>query len=400
MDSWLTDIRYPLNKNKTESPGRLAEVKERLKFQKNIFFLTDLILLHRPYINDTISDRSHPSLDICSYAATLIIFRTYELSEAAISYHANLPMLSYSLIIALRIMIMNAAHSTNCLKYNSSKVCELGLQTLAKLPQTKSSESILSDALDDLRKHFYNREAPPVYEDEVVYIAQRVPTQLRPADKFIFGGPDPQSPEPGPSNGGSNNDLTMIHYPQPRKVGQRITRGGSRDKPLRNGQHVFHAARLDSQKPKSYSKKGSRRVSISSSCSQQQIPTNQVPSDTSPQQSYDMDQDSIQIVNPGYTMDPNMAFSLQNQYITNSIYVDNAVSQRLLQDLNYQDVDGLASEFQNASMDDSFSQNSLLNFSFPIAMSYLFHTPQEFIDHEEEIYMTFDQNDYFSQPPP
>jgi hypothetical protein len=379
MDSWLTDIRYPLNEDKTESSGQLAEVKERLKFQKNLFFLTDLILLHRPYIDDT-NDRSHPSLDICSYAAVLIIFRTYELGEASISYHANLPMLSYSLIIALRIMIMNAANNTNCSKYNSSKVCELGLHILAKLPQTQSSESILFDALDDLRKHFYNREAPPVYEDEVVYIAQRVPTQLRPADRVIFGGPDPQIPEPGPSNGGSNNNLTMIHYPQPRRVGQRTGRGGSRGSRSHNHQHVFHASRPVSQRPRSNSRRGSRRDSTSSSRSQQQRPTNQVPSDTSSQQSYDVDPDFIQMVNPGQTMDPNMAIFLQSQYTTNQTEVDNAFLQ-LLQDPYNQDVDGLTSEFQNASMEDSLLQNSLLNLPlaaapFPAFLSWAFHTTQ------------------------
>jgi hypothetical protein len=110
------------------------------------------------------------------------------------------------------------------------------------------------------------------------------------------------------------------------------------------------------------------------------------------------------MVNPGQTMDPNMAIFLQSQYTTNQTEVDNAFLQ-LLQDPYNQDVDGLTSEFQNASMEDSLLQNSLLNLPlaaapFPAFLSWAFHTTQEFIDHEQEISMMFDQNDYLPQAPP
>ncbi|KAI8890373.1 hypothetical protein K501DRAFT_328385 [Backusella circina FSU 941] len=415
MDSWLTDLRYPVGEQETEDSEQLTEVKERLKFQKEIFFLTDLILLHRPYIDDIVSDRSHPSLDICSHAATAIIYHSYKLGEAGILYHAILPMLAYSLVIALRIQIMNAANTSNSIKYNSNKVCELGLDILAKLPQTKSEESILSDALEDLRNHFHNRQAPPVFEDEVVYIAQRVPTQYKPADQIIFGGSSPaSSPGSGVSNNGkTNNDLRVIHCGPPSRVDRREPSRNNRSSRSTKTHHGLHYKGSNSQRRKSVSgfRKESRRESASSS-SQQRSPL--VSNSATPP----LNEDSMQVANPNFSnlYNPSIPFPYHtqpNQFLTEE---DHAVLQSLSYLPHYnmhhnEGVNTITHNLQNASMNDSLIQDPIMNQrvnEVPLSnvfdlLCFYFPTVQELMDYEVEREMIFNQNDFIpqsSQQPP
>lgn len=146
----------------SSSPNVLVEettISKRIAFQKQMFLCTNLILLHRPYVNDVLAVRNtsnRPSYDICSYAAVIITDSARKLDISELLYHSKSPMIAYALVMALRVHIMNAT-SANPEKYNASKNFSLSLATLSKLPQSQDTDSMLHHALIDLERQYNNR---------------------------------------------------------------------------------------------------------------------------------------------------------------------------------------------------------------------------------------------------
>ncbi|KAI7906404.1 uncharacterized protein BX663DRAFT_483150 [Cokeromyces recurvatus] len=165
VDSWLIDIIHP--QKEPESPmsnlinfiTEETHISRRMEFQKKLFLYINLILLHRPYVDDTLSIRntsSRPSYEICSYAAIIITDTASKLDYKELMYHSKSPLIAYSLIMALRIHILNASTS-NSEKYNANKNFQLCFTILSKLPQTQDTDSMLYDTLCDLQNQYNNR---------------------------------------------------------------------------------------------------------------------------------------------------------------------------------------------------------------------------------------------------
>lgn len=168
----------------SNSPNVIAEetlTARRITFQKLIYLYTNLILLHRPYVNDTLSVRNasnRPSYDICSYAAIIITDTASKLDPEDLIYHARSPIIAYALIMALRIHIMNATGS-NPDKYNAIKNFNVSLTTLNKLPQSQDRTTMLHDAIVDLEHQFLNRFSIAQEREDDIRIQQHLQQQLR-----------------------------------------------------------------------------------------------------------------------------------------------------------------------------------------------------------------------------
>ncbi|KAI9273933.1 fungal-specific transcription factor domain-containing protein [Helicostylum pulchrum] len=165
VDSWLTDIMHPHNEPDTP-PSTLPNtsipqtlVSKRMNFQKQMFFYTNLILLHRPYVNDVVPSRTctRPSYDICSYAAIIITDNACGLNDDDLIYHSKSPMVAYALVMAMRVHIMNASHTSSADKFSSEQNYQRGLATLKKLPQYLNQCSLLFNALTDLTEQYNGR---------------------------------------------------------------------------------------------------------------------------------------------------------------------------------------------------------------------------------------------------
>ncbi|CAO3686008.1 hypothetical protein CU097_006789 [Rhizopus azygosporus] len=163
VDSWLTDIMYP-SMDEPESPMNQPVIiqreettlSKRLDFEKKMFLLTNLILLHRPYVHEMVrNNNSRPSNDICSYAAIMITDSAYRLDvNELIQYHSKSSILAYALMIALRIHVMNAATPSYADKFNADKNYSYSVEIISKLPQCAISHSLLSCALQDLQGQY------------------------------------------------------------------------------------------------------------------------------------------------------------------------------------------------------------------------------------------------------
>lgn len=166
VDSWLTDIMHP-NSNEPDSPiSNAANViheesimSKRMSFQKMMFLYTNLILLHRPYVNDSIPARNsvRPSYDICTFAAILVTDIASNLEHSELVYHSKSPMIAYALVMALRVHIMNAYTNPSVDKFNAEKNFTKSIATLNKLPQSQNRSSLLYEALADLKEQYNNR---------------------------------------------------------------------------------------------------------------------------------------------------------------------------------------------------------------------------------------------------
>ncbi|KAI8090483.1 hypothetical protein BDF21DRAFT_190960 [Thamnidium elegans] len=165
VDSWLTDIMHPHNEPDTP-PSTLPNtdipqtlVSKRMEFQKLMFFYTNLILLHRPYVNDVVTSRTctRPSYDICSYAAIIVTDAASGLNSDDLLYHSKSPMIAYALVMAMRVHIMNASHTSSADKFSSDQNYQRGLATLKKLPQYLNQSSLLFNAVTDLTEQYNGR---------------------------------------------------------------------------------------------------------------------------------------------------------------------------------------------------------------------------------------------------
>lgn len=167
VDSWLTDVMQPNNEPDSPAPNPANVIYEesttskRLNFQKKIFLYTNLILLHRPYVNDFVQSRNstRPSYDICAFAAIIITDIVRKLDTNELIYHSKSPITAYALVMALRIHIMNASTNSSLDKFNSERNYTQCLEVLDKLPQCQIRNSLLYTALTDLRGQFNNRFA-------------------------------------------------------------------------------------------------------------------------------------------------------------------------------------------------------------------------------------------------
>ncbi|KAI9473493.1 MAG: fungal-specific transcription factor domain-containing protein [Benjaminiella poitrasii] len=214
VDSWLIDIMHPLKEPESpmsNSSNYIAEetvASRRMKFQKQLFLYINLILLHRPYVNDALSVRntsSRPSYDICSYAAIIITDSVSKLDYNELIYHSQLPLIAYSLVISLRVHIMNAANS-NPDKYNANRNFHLGLSTLSKLPQTQHANSMLHDTLIDLQKQYNNRFALLDNAEDSKVQKLQIQQNIITADQLVF---NPNAVEKRKDK--FSNDKSTIH---------------------------------------------------------------------------------------------------------------------------------------------------------------------------------------------
>lgn len=160
---------YP-STSRDDSPQKQGTLtNKRLEFEKKIFLLVNLILLHRPYINDTVKSNNRPSYDIFSYAAILITDAAYRLdTNELIHYHAKSPIIAYALITALRVHIINASTPNWADKFNADKNYNNSVETICKLPQL-TQYSLLNDSLQDLQEKYrkcktnMSTAPPPVF---------------------------------------------------------------------------------------------------------------------------------------------------------------------------------------------------------------------------------------------
>ncbi|KAI9354408.1 hypothetical protein BD770DRAFT_133213 [Pilaira anomala] len=136
-----------------------TQVARRMNFQKQMFFYTNLILLHRPYVNDVVNTRgcTRPSYEICSYAAIIITDIASQLDTNDLLYHSKSPMIAYALVMAMRVHIMNATSNSNNDKLEPDQNYERSSVTLKKLPQYRNKHSLLYNALADLENQYENR---------------------------------------------------------------------------------------------------------------------------------------------------------------------------------------------------------------------------------------------------
>ncbi|KAG2192754.1 hypothetical protein INT47_008405 [Mucor saturninus] len=224
VDSWLTDIMHP--HTEPDSPISSAAnvippettITRRMNFQKKMFLYTNLILLHRPYVNDSVVARnpSRPSYDICTFAAIIITDAAYRLEPSELIYHSKSPMIAYALVMALRIHIMNATTSPNSDKLSSDKNYYRSISTLEKLPQCRGSPSLLFDALVDLKEQYDNRFVLAQEREDEMRVAQNQIDQntfATPLDPF--GGNSLGKRKENSctvSSDGNGNDLTVKEY--------------------------------------------------------------------------------------------------------------------------------------------------------------------------------------------
>ncbi|KAI8639810.1 hypothetical protein BD408DRAFT_484555 [Parasitella parasitica] len=194
VDSWLIDIIHPMKEPESpifNSPNVIMEepiISKRIAFQKQMFLYTNLILLHRPYVNDVLAVRNttnRPSYDICSYAAVIITETARKLDSTELLYHSKSPMIAYALVMALRVHIMNAA-SANPDKYNANKNFSISLATLSKLPQSQDTLSMLHHALIDLEQQYNNRFSLAQEREDDNRIQQQLNQPVVTAAQIVF----------------------------------------------------------------------------------------------------------------------------------------------------------------------------------------------------------------------
>lgn len=194
-------------------------ITTRMNFQKKMFLYTNLILLHRPYVNDSVVARnpSRPSYDICTFAAIIITDAAYRLEPNELIYHSKSPMIAYALVMALRIHIMNATTNPNSDKLSSDKNYYRSVSTLEKLPQCRSSPSLLYDALVDLKEQYKNRFIIAQEREDELRVAQNQIDQntlATPLDPFGANslGKRKENSCAVSSDGSNGNDLTVKEY--------------------------------------------------------------------------------------------------------------------------------------------------------------------------------------------
>ncbi|CEP09163.1 hypothetical protein [Parasitella parasitica] len=194
VDSWLIDIMHPMKEPESpisNSPNVVVEeptISKRIAFQKQMFLCTNLILLHRPYVNDVLAVRNtsnRPSYDICSYAAVIITDTARRLDSTELLYHSKSPMIAYALVMALRVHIMNAA-SANPDKYNANKNFSISLATLSKLPQSQDTSSMLHHALIDLEQQYNNRFSLSQEREDDNRVQQQLNQPVVTAAQIVF----------------------------------------------------------------------------------------------------------------------------------------------------------------------------------------------------------------------
>ncbi|KAI8064297.1 uncharacterized protein B0P05DRAFT_233195 [Gilbertella persicaria] len=178
------DIMSPLKEEEPASPSLVQDessISTRMAFQKKMFLYANLILLHRPYVNDVLTTRNtsnRPSYDICSYAAIIITDTASKLNPTELVYHSKSPLFAYALVMALRIHIMNATNA-NPEKYNAHKNFNLCLATLSRLPQAKNTCSMLHEALIDLEEQYTNRFLLAQEREDDIKLQQQLQQQMQ-----------------------------------------------------------------------------------------------------------------------------------------------------------------------------------------------------------------------------
>lgn len=228
-------------------------ITKRMNFQKKMFLYTNLILLHRPYVNDSVVARnpSRPSYDICTFAAIIITDSAYRLESNELIYHSKSPMIAYALVMALRIHIMNATTSPNSDKLSSDKNYYRSISTLEKLPQCRSPSSLLYDAIVDLKEQYDNRFVLAQEREDEMRVTQNqieqniLATPLGPLSGANSLGKRKENSCAVPSEGNNDTDLNVKQYVP---HGETVRSRTKKVKPVRS----LSANSSDSKKEKLY----------------------------------------------------------------------------------------------------------------------------------------------------
>lgn len=157
---------------------------------------SNLILLHRPHVDETVvikNAKKKPSYSVCAYAAILITDIANKLDFEDLYYHSKCPILAYALIMAIHIHILNAT-KPNPQKYNASINYQICISILSRLPQAQDKSSMLFDAIEALKRQADNDFLSAKQREEHIRIEQKVQLQkMQPhpniiASQIIFSG--------------------------------------------------------------------------------------------------------------------------------------------------------------------------------------------------------------------
>ncbi|KAI8334019.1 fungal-specific transcription factor domain-containing protein [Chlamydoabsidia padenii] len=179
LDSWITSLLKDFSPS--EDITRLAVKRQHVNIIRRLELYTLLILLHRPYIQEHSAAKSsngssnnstnnsytgnnntsRPSLDICSHTAMIITQLTADISTDTLVYLSKTsPMVTYAMIMALRIHLLNASASAHDQKSGAFGEInfEHTLELLRTIPTTTTkSGTMLSESIDSLENQYKQR---------------------------------------------------------------------------------------------------------------------------------------------------------------------------------------------------------------------------------------------------
>ncbi|KAI8084808.1 fungal-specific transcription factor domain-containing protein [Halteromyces radiatus] len=168
LDSWITSLL----KDSSTCDENTTEGMTQLRHLYNIRLLalySLLILLHRPYIQEHLpkmasssGNTSKPSLDICSHTAMIITHLLSDIPKDDLIYLSKLsPFITYALILALRIHLINASasHDQKLVAFGEISF-EQTLDQLRTIPLATGSDTMLTEPIDYLETQYKQRKAP------------------------------------------------------------------------------------------------------------------------------------------------------------------------------------------------------------------------------------------------
>ncbi|KAG2173770.1 hypothetical protein INT43_005190 [Umbelopsis isabellina] len=243
---------------------------------------TLLILLHRPYIVDNAGNPnqkpsqskliiSRPSLDICTYAATIITHICNEMSAKDLSLVAKLSSGLYAMITAIRIHLMNALCNDPKQVGVGEANFERGLRLLRTISNETPGEMVL-DTLYSLEQQYRSKgkqlmntakpsprnTASPVTDSTMstpIDAHQRMDSFSSPRETYRANGSPaktndveetqfqfvPSRRDPATGNPKHTLPLKIIPYGPPGEASSKPSAGGSKERPGVGAPNGVHA---------------------------------------------------------------------------------------------------------------------------------------------------------------
>ncbi|CAO3587270.1 unnamed protein product [Absidia cylindrospora] len=167
LDSWITSLLKDFPP--ITEISQWTTQRQYLNTIRLLELYTLLILLHCPYIhehaikaaNGSSSNPPRPSLDICSHTAMIITQLISDMSMETLNYLSKAsPMVTYALMLALRIHLINASVT------NDQKLGAFGeinfehtLELLRKIPVVEVTGTMLNGSVDSLESQYKQRKS-------------------------------------------------------------------------------------------------------------------------------------------------------------------------------------------------------------------------------------------------